>query len=182
MDEYKNLTKGIHKLKSDIMNDLSSLGYLVGIIIGIIGLIFLIKELLIIIKVSQIKKWPIVKNAGIVLNSYIEQITNRTTYSIFILTKEYPQNQYRNRIIFAYKINNNWYIGKQVSFFEPWCTNPAESQLENKLFKIGTKLDIRINPNNPAEAYILNKEYTDYFELTVGIVLSVIGIYSIINL
>lgn len=182
MDEYTKITSSLDKLKKDLSNDLLSAGFITGIILGIIGFIILIRELGMFLKIHSINKWPITKNGGTIINSKVENVTTSKTFSIFILSQTNYGVNYRNRTTFVYKVNGNWYVGTQLSFYEPWNDNPAESRLESIFYKPGSTVDIRINPKNAAEAYILNKPYVNYLPLLVGIILAAIGVYSIIRM
>lgn len=182
MDEYTKISNSFSKLKDDLTGDLLSAGYLTGIILGIIGFVILIKEVGTFYKINQISKWPIVEKGALVIDSYMENISSSRTYSILVMSQTDYSINYRNRVSFIYKVKSQFYIGSQLSYNEPWDPNPVHSRLENTTYKKGSKVDVRINPNNPSEAYILNKPYVNYLPAVIGLLLSIIGIYSIIKM
>lgn len=179
MEEIEKITQSISGFKTGLYKALSSAGYLIGIILGIIGLVIIIIELDTFYSVQQIESWPIIKDGGTIIESYFENTTDYYGYSIFVVSQTFYGQYYRNRLAFSYEIDGKKYIGTQYSYYEPWHRNPMVAKIQNKNFKPGTKVDIRINPNNPGEAYIANKPYNNYVKLTAGIILAVIGIYTI---
>ncbi len=182
MNEYTKITKGISKIQSDLLNDLLSFGYIAGIIIGVIGFVLLLIELGTIHKINSISKWPIIKNGGVIRDSYMENVSGYTTYSIILISNAYYRLFYRTRASFIYKINGKTYIGNNVSFNEPWDSNPMTAKVESDLLLKGSSVDIRVNPYDPSEAYIFNKPYKSYWLLISAIALSLIGVYIIYKL
>lgn len=179
MDEYTKITSSISKIESDLTNDLLSAGYITGLIVGIIGFVILLIEINTYYKIHSINKWPIIKNGGTIRDSYMESSSGSTTYSIFVISKSFYNLSYRTRASFTYKINDKIYISNKISYYEPWETNPMYAKIETDLLKKDSKVDIRVNPHNPNEAYIYNKPYDIYITLLIGIILSLIGVYVI---
>ncbi|XWV25620.1 putative ORFan [Tupanvirus deep ocean] len=181
MDQYTKLSAGVSKLQSDLLKDILSFGFMVGVIIGIIGFALLLIELGTLYKIYTIDKWPVIKNGAIIRDSYMENTSGSTTYSIFVVSEAYYNLYYRTRASFVYKINGKTYVGNKISFNEPWEANPMIAKIESDVLVKGAKVDIRVNPYDPSEAYIYNKSYRNYGLLFVGLVLSFIGIYVIIK-
>lgn len=179
MDPYDKISSSINKIQSDVKTDLLSAGYVVGIIIGIVGFIMLISQLLTIYKIRQIKKWPIKKKAGTIIDSYMENSSSNTTYSILIVSQGYYKLIYRTRASFTYNINGKTYISNSISYYEPWESNPIIAKTENLKLKQGQFVDIKVNPKNPSEAYIYNKPYDNYAKILFSAILVLIGLYII---
>ncbi|XWV26958.1 hypothetical protein QJ857_gp0091 [Tupanvirus soda lake] len=181
MDQYTKITEGVSKLQSDLLKDILSFGYIVGVIFGIIGFSLLLIELGTLYKIYTISNWPVIKNGAIIRDSYMENTSGSTTYSIFLVAEAYYKLYYRTRASFAYKINGKTYVGDKISFNEPWDSNPITAKIESDILVKGAIVDIRVNPYDPSEAYIYNKPYNGYGRLLIGLVLSLIGVYVILK-
>lgn len=179
MDTINQFGKQFSKTLSNVSNAFVTAGYITGIIIAIVGLILLIGEFLRAIKIARINHWPVIKNGGVIKDSYMETSSGYTTYSIFFISSSYFEPYYRTRASFVYQINGQTYIGNKISYYEPWQTNPMYSKLEADLYKPGQSVDIRVNPKNPTEAYIINKFSLNYYNLFIGMLLTVIGLYVV---
>lgn len=183
METYHKITTSLNKFKDGLTATLISAGYIVGIIIGIIGLVLIILESYTFYKVNEINGWPIIKNGGTVIDSFMQapMPPNSTSFSIFVITYTTNGTAYRTRVAFNYKVNGKNYTSYKYSFYEPWSGNPMIAKAENDIYQKGVKVDIRVNPYNPAEAYISNKPYTTYSKLAIGIIFFLIGIYSFLK-
>ena len=177
MDQYNKISEGLSKIQSDVTKDLISVGYIVGIIIGVIGFVFLVTDIITLAKIRQIKNWAIIKNGATIIDSYMENTSSSTTYSILVISETHSNLLYRTRASFAYKIDNKSYLSNKVSYYEPWESNPAIAKVETDKLKKGNKVDVRVNPKNPSEAYIYNKTYNKYMRIMFCILLILIGIY-----
>lgn len=178
-EEVKKIETTYNKLLKDVSNDLTAAGYFVGIIVGIIGLIIIIIELHMFYKINNINKWVKLKDAGIIIDSFLESTTKSVSYSILFASQSFNYLYYRTRISFNYKINGIIYTSNKFSYYEPWDPNPTIAEIDNNIYKIGTIVDIIVNPKNIKEAYIVNKKYHNYTKLIIGIALLLIGIYSL---
>ncbi len=179
MDKITEFNKSFNKFKTNLGNVFIGAGFIVGLIMTTIGLTLLIYQLYIYFKVNKINHWPVLKNIGTVENSYMETMTNSTSYSGVLASTAYFTTYYRTRVSFQYTTNDRVYFSHKSSYFEPWTTNPIDAKDETDKYKPGVKVDVRVNPNNPAEAYIENKEYAEYIKTGIGIGLFVIGLYII---
>jgi hypothetical protein len=182
MDPYAKLTSSLSKIQSDFTTDLLSAGYVLGIIIGIIGLALLISGLATIIKIYRINKWPVTKNAATVRDSFMETSSSNVSYSILIVSQSHSNTMYRTRGSFTYQVNNQTYISNKISYYEPWQSNPIIPKIENGLLKKGELIDLRINPKNPTEAYIFNNPYDKPTRIFISILLILLGSYVIIKI
>lgn len=181
MERTGDVKKNISKLKTDLTKDLLSAGYIIGLIAGIIGFIILINELHTIYKINRIKSWPITKQGGTIRDSYMESASTSTNYSIFVISRSQSHITYRTRASFEYTVNGRTYVSDKVSYYEAWNTNPVVAKVQTDLLARGNKVDIRINPKNPAEAYIYNESFDSYGRLLFGIILTIIGIYVVVK-
>lgn len=179
MEQLTEYTKGISKVWTDIGKTLISAGFITGIILGIVGLVILIFIAVKYYNEHRISTWPIYHNIATISDSYMETATGSVTYSMFITSTSIYELYYRTRVSFVYEIGGKKYVGHQLSYFEPWNTNPMYAKNEIKQYKPGTKVNIRINPNNPAEAYIDNKPYANYKLLAIGLFLCIISLYVV---
>lgn len=167
--------------KKTVGDEVASIGYLAGIIIGVLGMYLVISELQIMRKVAQVKKWPFLKQGGIVIDAASQTAVNTTSYGLVIVNHAYQEPNYRARVSFAYKINGITHISNKLSYNEAWESNPLVAANEMKLYTPGTLVDIYVNPHNFAEAYIENKEYHVYDRLLFGAVLALVGLYVLIK-
>lgn len=181
MEPYNKLSESLGKIQSDLTKDLLSAGYLTGIIIMIIGLIFLVSELVTVIKIMRIGQWPTIKDGGTILDSYLETTQYSTNYSILVVSENYSSTLYRTRAAFSYKLNGNSYVSNNISFYEPWQSNPVIAKLENDKFKPGTTVDIKVNPRNNSEAYVTNYAYDKYSRIAIFLAITLIGLYIVIK-
>lgn len=179
MEELSTVQRTLGKIRSDLSTDLITAGYSFAIILGIVGVVLSILEIHIFYKIRSIHSWPVLKGYGTILGTEIEATSTSNSYSIFVVSRTTTSLLYRNRVAFSYVIGNTRYVSNRASYYEPWENNPMISKLENDLFKVGSKVDIMINPKKPAEAYLLNKKYHSYSLLAVGLLLVLISIYSI---
>lgn len=186
MDNYTNLTneyqkasQALVKLKSDIGDNLKSLGFFIGIIILIVGFILLCTELYTIYKIHAINSWPIIPDAGTIVDSYMENSSMSTSYNVIVTSSTQYTPFYRTTAAFIYRVADNFYLGERSSFNEPWQANAVVSKIENNLLQTGRKVSLRINPKNPSEAYIFNKPYDRYYRFAFALFLFLIGLYII---
>lgn len=179
MNKYDELTKNFDQFKSGLANTLLSAGYITGIIVGVIGLVILIIQLNYFYKIRQINRWPVYKDAGTIRDSYLEIASGGTTYSIFVVSSSSYTLYYRTRVAFTYEVNGKKYVSRQLSYYESWNSNPMYAKIESDIYVRGRKVNIRINPKNPSEAYITNKPYNQYLLTLIGIILTAIGLYVI---
>lgn len=179
--EYEKAIKGLEKIKKDISEDLKSLGFFIGIIILIIGFIFLTIELYMIYKIHVINSWPIIPNAGVIVDSYMETSSISSAYNIVVASSTQYVPYYRTGAAFVYRVGNNTYFADKVSYYEPWESNAIISRIENDLFQPGRSVNLRINPRDPSEAYILNKPYDRYYRFAFSLGLFLVGLYIVFS-
>ena len=178
-NNYDKLSKSVDQFKDEITNTLLSAGYISGIILGIIGFTILLIQYGYYHKIRQINQWPVLTKGGTIKDSYMEISSGSTGYSIFVMSTSSYYLYYRTRVSFSYEINGKKYTSKQLSYYEPWSNNPMYAKLETDYYVPGRKVDIRVNPQNPSEAYIINQPYHQYAQLLIGIILTLIGVYVI---
>jgi hypothetical protein len=174
-DFYSKTVEGVDVLQKQTKSLAESIGGIVVIFLGIIGLVYMITELYTVYKIHQIATWPIIHEGGQIVNVVAETSTETNTYSLILLGRSQTQYFYRTRASFVYRVGNTNYISNRISYDESWSDNPAIPDLEKSILKPGAKVDIRINPKNPNEAYIFNKPYQSYGTLFVSIALTVVG-------
>lgn len=177
MDTVGQIGERLNTTLSNVGKAFASAGYIVGIIITIIGLILLVGEFIKSVKVATINHWPIIKNGGIIKDTYLETSSGYISYSIFFVSSSYYEPYYRTRVSFMYQNNGQTYTSNKLSYYEPWQTNPMYAKVQSDIYKPGNRVDIRINPRNSSEAYIENKFFLNYYNLFIGLLLSIIGLY-----
>jgi hypothetical protein len=146
--------------------------------LAVIGITLIVMEAGVYWKIHEINRWPIVKDGGTVIDSYLETTYDYQTYSVFFVSEAYTTYYYRTRVAFRYQYGGKTYTSMTYSYYEPWDTNPMYARVEADRFTPGRKVNVRVNPSNPSEAYILNKPYNEYSVLLIGIFFAVIGIYT----
>lgn len=178
MEQFNGFLSDINQVQKNIWTAVTSVGYVTGVILGIIGITLLIYELYQYYYVHKINRWPITKNGGTILGNYMEETTNNITYNAILYSQTFNQLYYRTRVAFKYTVGADTYISNQLSYYEGWYTNPIIAKYQSILYAPGSNVDIRINPKNPAEAYILNEPYTYYYIVFFAVALLIIGIYT----
>ncbi|AYV85242.1 MAG: putative ORFan [Satyrvirus sp.] len=170
--EYSKVKKDVHKI-------LTSMEYFIGIILIIIGIIFAFNEVKKFYKIYEINKWPILKNAGTIYLVRPERKSVRNGKNLIFLNYSDTVYYHRIRVAFVYEINNQKYISFNLAYYEPWYENSLMTTLEEMYYQIGNKVNIRVNPSNFSEAYILNKPYKQYQTIIASIILIIFGIILI---
>ena len=176
MSELEKLTASVKKVKNGAIQLLLSAGYVTGVVLLVIGLTLMIIEMGEFYKVYTIKKWPIIKGAGTIVDSYLESKNESGSYINIILANYTPVTFYRPRFSFTYRINDADYISYQYSYHEPWEVNPMVPKYDINYFKKGNNVDIIVNPNNPAEAYMVNKPYNSADPIAIGSMIAFVGL------
>ena len=177
MESTTKITTSLGKIKTDIKDILLSAGFNTGIALWILGIILVAIEIYFFHRIDSVTSWPVTQNGGTITDSYMEETTNSKTYSTLVVSRTYYDLAYRTRVSFSYTVNGKLYNSTKLSYYEPWNDNPIEAKDELDFYQKGTKVNIRINPKNPAEAYILNRPYDNYNTLIVGTILILIGLY-----
>ena len=179
MDEVSNISKEVKSFWENLGKAFLSAGFIIGMILSILGLVIIIHEFVTSYKIYSINRWPIIPLGGTIIDSYMENASQSITYSIFFISSTNYQISYRTRTSFHYEVNGKKYISTKLSYFEPWNHNPIVARIEFDKYQPGNKGDIIVNPNDPSEAFILNKPYTNYTYVGLGLLLSFIGLYII---
>lgn len=174
--DLEKLSASVKRIKDGAIQLLLSAGYVTGVVLLVIGLTFMIIEIGEFYKVSTIKNWPVLKNAGTVVDSYLETKQESGSYINIILANYTPVTFYRPRFSFTYRINDVDYISYDYSYHEPWEVNPMIPKYDINYFKKGSHVDIIVNPNNPAEAYMVNKPYNSADPIAIGTMIALVGL------
>lgn len=182
MDPYNKAISGIKEVQGSVQHAVSSLGVYIIIVLGTIGLIILLVELYSIYKIYQIEKWPIKNEGAAIVNTVIENSTVSNNISLIIASQSYDTKYYRARTSFTYEVDGQIYLSNRLTYNEGWDENPSFVELQKNLLRPGARVDVRINPNDPSEAYLFNFPYTSFNSLSSGLVLSIIGVLAGISL
>lgn len=177
MDNITGISKDVKSFSNKLSDALLSAGRVIGLILAIIGFAIIIYQLSIFYKIRRINSWPILPQAGTVTDRFMENTNNNVTYSALVASSTFYELYYRTRVSFEYELGGKKYNSIKLSYYEPWNNNPIIAKDEMDTYKIGDKVDIRVNPKNYNEAYILNKPYESYTSLILGIILAAIGVY-----
>jgi len=167
----------VSRIWREIKKTLASTEYLLGILLIIIGLVIIGIGLYHLAKIRLIEKWPIYRKAATILNSRLETRTVYTNYSVFFFSEGKYSLQYRVNVIFTYNWNKKVYIGTKLSYNIPWTSNLILATLEKNYYQKGKKVDLRINPKNPSEAYLTNKKSNIDWFLLIGFLILILGLY-----
>lgn len=179
MEDVQKINESFIKIRDEILKQLLSAGYVTGIIFIVIGLVLMMTEVLVFYKINVIDDWKVYRNAGKVIETYIETKSEIDGYGGFVLSNYSKILLYRTRIAFSYTINDIDYISYKYSYYEPWHNNPTITEFEQDSLKIGTVVDIIVNPDYPSEAYLTNKRYTHYDPIAIDIAIILIGAYIV---
>ena len=175
-NDLQRLAESIRRVKDGILDLLLSAGFVTGIVLFIIGLVFAIIEIGQFYKVYKIKSWPTFKNAGTIVGSYLETKSEQESYINIVLSNYSAVIYYRARFAFTYTINGVEYISYKYSYHEPWEINPMVPKYDIDFFDVGKSVDIIVNPDNPAEAYLTNKSYNTVDPIAVGSMIMFLGL------
>lgn len=173
MNPFDKISDTFNKIQTDLL----SAGYLLSLLILFVGLYLFFTELYKFYKIQEIDKWIIISNGSIISDVFTESIYSYSTYSVLFYTNNIYQNYYRTLASFEYEYKGKKYKNTHYSYYQPWFDNPVDAKADNDIFKIGKPMDLIINPNNPNEAYIMNRKYDLYKTLLIGIFLTILGGY-----
>lgn len=179
MDKITELQQKVASFGKRIADVFISAGYITGLILGIIGLILVLIELNKFYKISQINNWPVLKSGATIIDNHFETYNTSDNLNLVIYNNSSSYNYYRTRFLFKYKINGDDYVGTRYSYYEPWTDNPVIAKSIEQSFKIGSKVNVVINPTKPSEAYIFNHPYDNFNRLVIGFALVIVGFYTL---
>ena len=177
MENITGISKDVKSFSSKLGEVFVSAGRVIGIILMILGLIIVAYQLYMFYKIYQINRWPVIKDGGTVVDSYMETSNNNVTYGILVASSTFYELFYRTRVSFDYEIDGKKYHNVKLSFYEPWNNNPMIAKNESDNYQPGKTVDIIVNPKKYAEAYIINKPYHTYAILAIGVVFILLGVY-----
>jgi hypothetical protein len=154
---------------------LISTAYIVGLFLIFVGIIILVYESNVYYNIQKINNWPVFKESGIVTLSIIETAGNGYHLTLPLFSDISTYEIYRTRIAFEYTVNGVKYQSTKLSYYEPWSSDIIHVNIEDEYYQPGTIVDVIVNPNNPSEAYLVNKKYGGYVYLIGSIVFIVVG-------
>lgn len=167
----KSVTNDLDNVKNKLKEALLSAGQLTGIIIVCTCIVVLVMELIKMKKIDSINQWPKQQVTGTIIGSHMETYTRPSSYSLIVFSSTYYTMFYRTRIAFEYTYKGHKYTSYRCTFNESWTTNPAEAKSYIEKYKVGDKVNVIINPDNPEEAYLFNKSYDSYSYLVLPIII-----------
>lgn len=179
MDKITELQQNITSFGQKITDVFISAGYITGLFLGIAGLVLVIIESAKFYKIGQISNWSVKEKSATIVDSYFETYNATDNMNFVLYNGSNTYNYYRTRLLFKYVIGSKDYLGTRYSYYEPWSDNPIVAKSIGDSFKIGSKVNLYVNPSDPSEAYIANHPYDNFNRLIIGFVLLIIGIYTL---
>ena len=131
---------------------------IIALILGIVGLVWLIQTMKKNNKIKEIRSWP--KVNATVINAVAEPL-NRGQGSPFIdpqylIPKKGDNSQYRPIVVYRYKAGGNEYQSNNVVFAERKSYNAFETKTLLAQLSAGGNVQVYYNPKNNKESYIYN--------------------------
>ena len=151
---------------------------IVALILGIIGLIWLIHGLWRNWKINKISTWP--KTNAVVLNAVAEPANNNAGNVYIdpstIIATTNDNAQYIPRVVYRYRVGNRDYQSTNVVYSGAKSYNALDIKTLLGQVYPGATIPIYYNPNNHAESYIYNgnKSWTG---VIIGLALLLIAAY-----
>ena len=151
---------------------------IIAIIIGIVGLIWLIHGLWRNWKINNIRSWP--KTNAVVLNAVAEpaNASAGTTYMDprYIVATTNNNAQYIPIIVYRYSVNGKDYQSNNVVYSGAHSYNALDIKTIMGQIYPGSVIPVYYNPNNNSESYIYNGTI-NYLGVVIGIILLIIAGY-----
>lgn len=152
---------------------------IIGIILGIIGLIWLIHGLWRNMKINNISKWP--KANATVLSSLAEPANSQAgsryiSPQDIVVSKDNNNAQYIPRVTYQYRVNGKDYISSNVVYSGQSSYNAFDTKTILADMSPNSVIQIYYNPSNPSEAYIYNGK-TSYTSIIMGVILLLLAAY-----
>ena len=151
---------------------------IVAIVLGIIGLIWLIHGLWRNWKINKISTWP--KTNAVVLNAVAEP-ANSNAGNIYvdpstIIATTNDNAQYIPRVVYRYRVDNRDYQSTNVVYAGAKSYNALDIKTLLGQVYPGATIPIYYNPNNHDESYIYNGNKS-WSSVIIGLALLLIAAY-----
>lgn len=156
---------------SDLM-DLFTINNIVALILGIIGLVWLINGIRQYQKITQVNNWP--KTNATVQNAVLVNSANQA-----IDPRNVPANaidKYTPQVTYAYRVNNTNYQSDKIFYNTPKNFDATQARTLFGQIYPGSVVQIRYNPQNPSEAYIYPGS-ADIWPIIIGLLLLLLALY-----
>ena len=151
----------------------------IAIILGIIGLIWLIRTLWGNIKINKIRSWP--KATANVVNVFAETV-NSGSGSMLIdpntISIANNTTKFIPRVLYEYTIRGKGYQSNNVVYDGPRDFNAVDTKMILGQITPGENIHVYYNPHKPSESYIYNGR-SKYTGIIGGIILLLIAGYLI---
>lgn len=151
---------------------------IIALILGIIGLILIIRGIWINWTIDKIKSWP--KTKATVLSVMIKQLDNDIN-NIYLTPKQisdepYKFGRYIPKIIYSYTVNGVKYESDTVIYpaISSYSYDKVVSIVGN--LKDNNTIEVYYDPKNPNKSYIITGK-REYSGLIIGIILVIIAVY-----
>jgi len=151
---------------------------IVAIILGIVGLIWLLHGLWRNWKINRISTWP--KANATVLNA-VAKPANSNAGTMYmdprnIVAATNSSAKYEPIVFYRYRVGNRDYQSENVIYSGANSYNALETKNIFGQIQTGGTIPVYYNPNNPSESYIYNgtKSYTG---IVIGIILLLLAAY-----
>jgi hypothetical protein len=154
---------------------LLSIAYIIGIFFILSGIVMLAYEVYDYYNISKVSTWPVFKKGAVITISTVETAGYGYHLNLPFLSDVSAYDLYRTRVAFDYTVNGVKYRSSKLSYYEPWSTDIIFVTIEDEYYQPGTIVDVIVNPDDPSEAYLINKSYGGYVYLLLAIVLLVVG-------
>lgn len=151
---------------------------IVAIILGVIGVIWVVSGVWRNWKIRSISKWP--KTNATVINSLAEPANSSAGNTFidprYIVATTDSNAKFIPRVVYRYRVGNREFQSENVVYFGPRYYSAADIKMMLGQIYPGAVIPVFYNPNNNSESYIYNgnKSYTG---IVIGIILILISSY-----
>lgn len=151
---------------------------IVALILGIVGLAWMLHTLWRNHKINQIRSWP--KTNATIINALIEPL-DRYPGTQFLDPQSFEPRrgdnaQYRPVVLYRYRVGNKEFQSTNLMYAGKKSYNALETKAMIGQFRAGETIEVLYNPSNNAESYIYNGAH-NYWGVLWGILLILIAIF-----
>lgn len=151
---------------------------LIAVILGIVGLVWLVHTVWKNMKINKISTWP--KINATVVNALVEPANKSAgnTYidPKFIVATVDGSAQYIPVVLYTYRVGGKEYQSKNFSYYGPQTYNALDMKTMMGPFYPGATIQVFYNPSNPAESYVYNGK-VDHTGVVLSVILLLIAAY-----
>lgn len=151
---------------------------IVALILGIVGIVWLIYDIHRNWKINRISSWP--KANAYVISSMAEPANAEAGKAYvdpsYLIPTVDSGAQYKPQVVYRYRVGDRDYKSTNVVYSGQSTYDAADTKALLGQITPGSMIDVYYNPNNPSEAYIYNGQ-TSWVGIVISVILILIALY-----